>query len=478
MPKNKKNLTATGIVGLSALALTVSPALAAPKSSDVEQEKDSHAIVYTVENVGDTFSVEKDDLELPEDIDFSTFSAAIEKDAENVSVEDVLDDKEVKIGEKTVLTIEEQGVWTLESDVEGNLISIDFVPVDGFDKDPVIDYVAQRVEDDESVRGTITLDYPNEEKAEDVQPLSEEELAEIEEAEALEDKEEAPLEETVETVEIKETEEAEETVVEEDAESVDELSDDEEKAPVVRFQARTFAAPAIIAPIAPAAPAPAAPAPAVGLGANFEVPTLTADSDGSPVTLTFGENGKNLPNEVDLSTMTLIIGETTSQEAQLLNNGTEMRIPEIGIFKISEDKNSFTFEPTGDYSGTVTGYYVVSDNIGDFSQAGELIVNVKNAGGNNNTTDPAPVEDSTPVDNTDEVVVDENGNPVDPSEENNDPTIDNGTVDENGNPTENSRSSLSDTGVNAAPAGIIAGVLALFGGGIAFLSSRLRREGN
>lgn len=225
MPKNKKNLAATGIVGLSAFALTVSPALAAPKSSDVEQEKDSHAIVYTVENVGDAFSIEKDDLELPEDIDFSTFSAAIEKDAENVSVEDVLDDKEVKIGEKTVLTIEEQGVWTLESDVEGNLISIDFVPVDGFDKDPVIDYVAQRIEDDESVRGTITLDYPNEEKAEDVQPLSEEELAEIEEAEALEDKEEAPLEETVEI------EETEETAVEEDAESVDELSDDEEKAP-------------------------------------------------------------------------------------------------------------------------------------------------------------------------------------------------------------------------------------------------------
>lgn len=481
MAKNRKFMVSTGFVGLTALALSVSPALAAPQIDDTEK-KDDRAIVYEVENLGDSVSILEDDLELPENVDFKTFAADVEKDGENVKVEDILDENDEKTGEKLVLTVEEQGTWTFENDLDGNLVKIDFVPVEGFEADPVLDYVAQL--EDENIAGTITLDYPNDEEAEAVEPLTEEELAELEK--------EADKEETT-------SDDEKADVKDEASEEEAEVSESEETVVKVAPRALVFSAPAQAA----AAPvAPAAPAPAEGLDPNFAVPELNGQSDGGTVKLTFGDNGEKLPSGADPSTLMLIIGTGADPESTLSSDRKQLEVPNVGTFKVTDGGNSITFEPVSGYSGTAIGHYVVQDSIGNASNEGRIIVGVSPAAGNNETPSDETDEsnEGTPADSTDE-----NGsgtddptvsNPDDTSSSDavssDDPTVDDGYAagdsgagtpedgtDDGSEPyagNEAARDSLSHTGVDAGPAGLIAGLLAFFGAGAAFMASRLKRE--
>lgn len=480
MAKNRKFMVSTGFVGLTALALSVSPALAAPQIDDIEK-KDDRAIVYEVEKLGDSVSILEDDLELPENIDFKTFAADVEKDAENVKVEDILDENDEKTGEKLVLTVEEQGTWTFENDLDGNLVKIDFVPVEGFEADPVLDYVAQL--EDENIAGTITLDYPNDEEAEAVEPLTEEELAELEK--------ESEESESVEKTEVETDEKAVADTEETEASEVNEGN-------VVKVVPRTFSAPAVAqAPVAPAAPAPAE-----GLDPNFAVPELNGQSNGGTVKLTFGDNGEKLPSGADPSTLMLIIGTGADPESTLSSDRKQLEVPNVGTFKVTDGGNSITFEPVSGYSGTAIGHYVVQDAIGNASNEGRIVVGVSPAAGNNET--PADENDDsngdTPADSTDE-----NGSGTDDTTESNsdsvssddavssdDPTVDDGSAtgdsgagasedgtDDGSEPyagNEAARDNLSHTGVDAGPAGLIAGLLAFFGAGAAFMASRLKRE--
>lgn len=481
MAKNKKFMVSTGFVGLTAaLALSASPALAAPQIDDTEK-KDDRAIVYEVENLGDSVSILEDDLELPENVDFKTFAADVEKDGENVKVEDILDENDEKTGEKLVLTVEEQGTWTFENDLDGNLVKIDFVPVEGFDADPVLDYVAQL--EDENIAGTITLDYPNDEEAEAVEPLTEEELAELEK--------ESDTEETT-------SDDEKADVKDEASEEEAEVSESEETTVKVAPRALVFSAQAAAAPVAPAAPAPAE-----GLDPNFAVPELNGQSDGGTVKLTFGDNGEELPAGADPSTLMLIIGTGADQESTLSSDRKQLEVPNVGTFKVTDGGNSITFEPVSGYSGTAIGHYVVQDAVGNASNEGRIIVGVSPSSGNNETPSDETDEsnEGTPSDSTDE-----NGSETDDTTDSTsddtssddstsddavsseDPTVDDGsTTDDSGAGTsedgsdtyvgnEAARDSLSHTGVEAGPAGLIAGLLAFFGAGAAFMASRLKRE--
>lgn len=490
MAKNKNFIASTGIVGLTALALTVSPALAVPNTA-TETEKDARAIVHTVGALGQTVSVVEEDLQLPEDVDFSTFAAAVEKDAENVTTEDILDEKDVKTGEKTFLTTEKQGVWTFESDLDGNLLNIEFVPAEGFTGDPVLDYVSADVEGTETT-GTITLDYPNEDKAEDVKPLTEAELTELEKAEAeAKASEEKVAEEAADSEKVEkpvaEEEQADKPVVEdkvaEDTVVEDKGTVEEAKPAVVKVQPRLFSAGGLVAPALVAPVAPAAPAPAEGLDANFAIPALQGQSGGKIVTLTFGDNGEKLPEGADAGTLQLVIGESAAENVSLSSDRRQLDLPNVGTFKIVEGNNAFTFEPVAGYEGTAVGHYTVQDNIGNFSNEGTLTVGVK-AGAENDTDVDDTRDDETGV------VVDENGNEIvsdEPVAEDTPSATDDISVDENGNvitdetsadeaESANTRSNLSNTGVDAAPAGIIAAALAFVGTAFAVVSSRLRRN--
>lgn len=464
MAKKKNFMISTGFVGLTALALTISPALADPNTETDLKESNELTVVHEVDTLGKDVSIVEADFELPENVDFSTFSAAVEKDAENVKVEDVLDEQETKVGEKVILTIEEQGTWVFENDLEGKLVQIDFTPLEGFEGDPVLDYVAER--EGEKLTGTIVLDYPNDEKAEEVEPLTADEVVELE-------KEETDTEESDEAHEFL----IEDEKVEETDSNVD--SDVEDKASVVKVMARTFNAPA--APVAPAPAAPAAPVPAEGLEPNFAVPELTGESNGGPATLTFGKNGDKLPAGSDANTTSLIIGTGADQESVISNGGKQLDVPQVGTFKVNDGGNSFTFEPVSGYSGTVIGHYVVQDTVGNYSNEGRLVVAVSPSADNKDATSPGAdnvdnndvdVEDPTVV-NPDEPV---NGDPL--AE---DPTVadDNDTVNDDNYSETNSnvdREALPNTGVESAPVGIAAAVLAAIGGAVAFVSSRFKKN--
>lgn len=465
MAKNRKFMVSTGFVGLTALALSASPALAAPQIDDTEK-KDDRAIVYEVENLGDSVSILEDNLELPENIDFKTFAADVEKDGENVKVEDIPGENDEKTGEKLVLTVEEQGTWTFENDLDGNLVKIDFVPVEGFNADPVLDYVAQLEE--ENIAGTITLDYPNDEEADAVEPLTEEELAELEkEADTEENK----------------SDDEKADVKEETPEEEAEVSESEETVVKVAPRALVFSAPAQAA-AAPAAPA--APAPAEGLDPNFAVPELNGQSDGGTVKLTFGDNGEKLPSGADPSTLMLIIGTGADSESTLSSDRKQLEVPNVGTFKVTDGGNSITFEPVSGYSGTAIGHYVVQDAIGNASNEGKIIVGVSPAAGNNETPSDETDENGSGTD--DPTVSNPDDTSSDDAVSSDDPTVDDGSAtDDSGAGTsedgsepyagnEAARDNLSHTGVDAGPAGLIAGLLAFFGAGAAFMASRLKRE--
>lgn len=485
MAKNRKLMASTGFVGLTALALTMAPATAAPSNEDAEKGNEL-AIVYEVESIGDEVSLGEDDLNLPENVDFTTFAASVEKDDEKLSIEVVLDENDEKTGDRTVLTIEEQGVWTFETNLEGDLVKIDFVPADGFEGDPILDYLAQNNEGTE-VAGTITLDYPNEEKAEEVEPLTPEELTQSdEETKDAEKVDESVVESDDRDEAAEKTQNNDEKPEAVDEEAIDETVENEEdgKSSVVKVQARTFAAAGVTLPAAPAPVAPAAPAPAEGLDPNFSVPELSAKSDGSSTVLSFGDR---LPSGVDTSTVQLIIGDGADQESSISQNGKQLDVPNVGTFKVAENGSSINFQPVSGFTGTAIGHYVVQDTVGNFSNEGRLVVQVEASG--NNTPD-----DSTSSDDANGNSPDENSNNTteDPTVNDQDPSVANGNNDTNGNgdsatdgngdsatdANSAARENLSNTGVDAAPVGIAAGVLSLLGLAFAAVASRLRKVEN
>lgn len=341
MAKKKNLLLSTSILGVTAVAFSMSPAMA-------DGEND---LLYTVDETGQTVSLNSDELS---GLGLATGTFTVDAQDENLVVEDITDEEGTVTGQTTVYTVEEQGVWTFETDSEGNLVSVDFEPAEGFTGDPVVDYAINT-----ETLGSITLDYPQ----------VEEEVVE----------EEATEETTEEVAESDENEEAEET-----EEATEEA---EESAPAV--SARSLAAAPAEAPtegvLAASGVAPAEAAPAEDLADPFDVPNLeaTGTNDGV-ISLSFGENGDELPSDVDTSTLKLVV-PADDADSQVLNNGQEVNSP-AGTWAV--DGEGFTYTPNSGTTGTVTMEYNVMDNEGTFSNRGTLTVTVEApAAGSNDSTD-------------------------------------------------------------------------------------------
>jgi len=459
--KRKKNmLLSSGIVGLSAVALAVSPAMAESITTKASHKE----VVEKVEEAGTNVLLNQEQLlELGLEGNFKIVLSSEKSSAsdnggdetaqnlktvskENVKVETVFDDADKAKGQKTTVTVEKEGVWVFLTDTEGNLLSLDFKPAEGFTGDPTISYsIVENTEsdvesenvvelndretvqtekvdaknadtvvnldelDESAVTGNILLDYPDEEKVEEV---DESEVV----AEKTESKEKK--EETVESTESKTVEKVEVTSG--------------------NGVARTL--------MAPAAPAPAAPIDDED-PEEFETPNLTVDnaSKGGPVTVSFGTDGGNLPSNVDKGSLSFI---ADGDEQIVLNNGKDLQQPSIGEWSV-DGENGFVFEAYGSFQGdSAKAIYTVMNNEGGVAQ-GTITVNFAQAeAGNGNDSDGGEEPDAgVDQDETDDPSV--VGGPDAPASDD-DPTNDNGTdrVDENGNPVVGD-DSTTNTGTGA-----------------------------
>lgn len=367
MAKKKNLLLSTSILGVTAVAFSMSPAMA-------DGEND---LLYTVDETGQTVSLNSDELS---GLGLATGTFTVDAQDENLVVEDITDEEGTVTGQTTVYTVEEQGVWTFETDSEGNLVSVDFEPAEGFTGDPVVDYAINT-----ETLGSITLDYPQ----------VEEEVVEEEATEETTDEEATEEETTEEVAESDENEEAEE------AEETEEATEEaEESAPAV--SARSLAAAPAEAPtegvLAASGVAPAEAAPAEDLADPFDVPNLeaTGTNDGV-ISLSFGENGDELPSDVDTSTLKLVV-PADDADSQVLNNGQEVNSP-AGTWAV--DGEGFTYTPNSGTTGTVTMEYNVMDNEGTFSNRGTLTVTVEApAAGSNDSTDDSGSDSADTDDST------------------------------------------------------------------------------
>lgn len=409
MKRKKSMLLSTGIVGLSAMALTATPAMAAGNVVDIESKQ-------SVE-VGTEVNLNKDELTalgLPSG-SFKVVTGEEGLKTDSVKVEEVLDDADVVKGSKTTATVDKEGVWVFLTDAKGNLTSVDFKPAEGFKGDPSVNYAldtnvqstkaddsaenveeladrpvvellevnndkAEVVENSETVEkkefttGKIVLDYPDvEEKVEE----------KVDEKETTKD----AVKPETKPEEIK----AEVTVEDKvEGEKVEDSSNDK----VEKVQLRTFAA----APAAPAAPvttgaaagaAPAAPGDQEELPEAFPVPDLKKTGNASgPVSVKFGTDGKGLPSGVDKDSLKLLV-PAGDNDSVVFNNGKAVQTPLVGEWKVNGNEG-FTFEPYDGFSEkSVTMEYTVTKG-GDFSERGTVTINFEKGSADKDESSDTP----------------------------------------------------------------------------------------
>lgn len=440
-------LLSSGIVGLSAVALAVSPAMAESiTGSNAHKE-----VIEKVEETGKDVSLQQADLDklglsgnfkivlsstAPKASDnggdetAQSLNTVSEKD---VKVETVFDDADVAKGQKTTVTLEKEGVWVFLTDTEGNLLSLDFKPAEGFVGDPSISY--SLVKSSEKV----------EEAVEDVVDLNDREVVESEDVKLDESETVVNVDDLDEKAEVgnilldyPDEEKAEEPAKDAESEAKEDLQEDEadevttskgvEKVEVTSGNgvARTL--------MAPAAPAPAAPLDDED-PEEFETPNLTVNnaSKGGPVNVSFGTDGDNLPNNVDKSSLSFI---ADGDEQIVTNNGKDLQQPAIGEWSV-DGENGFVFEAYDNFQGnTAKAIYTVMNNEGGVAQ-GTVTINFAAAeAGNDSDTDGGTTPGADNQDGTDDPSV--IGDPDAPVANDDTDTSENGTnrVDENGNPVE------------------------------------------
>lgn len=384
MKQTKKRLLSSGIVGISAVALSVSPALAAGSHTASEKSE-------TVAEISETGAPATLDAKRIEELGLSkgVFELVVEdteKDAaltdKNVKVEDILDDADVKTGEKTTVTLENEGVWIFETDGEGKLVSVVFKPAEGFTGDPSVSYTlttvaekseenseAEEVDEETVVEGELVLDYPEVEKVE-----------------------EDPAEDTVS--------EDEETIVEKEV-VVD--SPEGEGQAVVARAFSTFAAPA------PAAPAPADPSQGPE---RWDAPALTVNkaSTTDKTLVKFGVNGDKLPSDADANTISFVSQNSTDV---ITNSGKKVEQQNVGTWTV--ENGNFVFTPSSSLSEkSATIQYSVRNAEGG-SGRGTITVNFTadagNTGGNGNNGEDgnSGINPDAPVNSDDPSNLDDDG---------------------------------------------------------------------
>lgn len=486
--KKKKNMILTsGIVGLSAMALAVSPAMAEGATGEVTAKD----VVQKVDKDGVEVNLDKTvltDLGLHSGV-FKLGNTDKKISNDDLKVEEVLDDADVVTGEKTILTVENEGEWVFVTNLEGTLVSVDFKLAEGFTGDPSVTYTviqsdvdAERINetvedlleretvetkekaagessvilDDKEIKeqnstsGTLTLDYPNKEaeKTEKENP----------EKEASDKKEE---------VDTKEEKTSEDVEPEEGTKGVS--------------VARTLAAPA-----APAAPAEVLPD-------NFEAPALKVDnaSKTDSTAVKFGVNGDALPDGVEIDTLSL---SASSDEEIVLNNGKELQQPAYGIWKVED--SGFVFEPYAGFDeSSIKVNYTVRNSEGG-AGTGTITLNFATADagtgdnetGNNSSNTPGGAPSDN--DNTNTDGNDENGTDDGTTEER---TQDGARGGENtpGGTTRDGSNNPAESNVNAPGAvetgaealsnnsvlyAIAAGIATLMGAAFIFASRMVGRE--
>ena len=406
MKQTKKRLLSGGIVGISAVALSVSPALAAGSHTASEKSE-------TVAEISETGAPATLDAKRVEELGLSNgvFELVVEdteKDAaftdKNIKVEEILDDADVKTGERTTVTLENEGVWVFETDGEGKLVSVDFKPAEGFTGDPSVSYTlttvaekseepseAEEVEEETVVEGELVLDYPEVEKAEET-PAEDK-------ADNSSNGEDKSTDAT--TVEdVKKDDKAAEDTVSEDEETIVEKevvvdSPEGEGQAVVARAFSTFAAPA---QAAPAAPAPAAPN---DDPERWDAPALTVNkaSTTDKTLVKFGTNGDKLPSGADASTISFVSQNSTDV---ITNSGKKVEQQNVGTWTV--ENGNFVFTPSSNLSEkSVTIQYSVRNAEGG-SGRGTITVNFAadagNTGGNGNNDEggDAGIDPDAPAD--------------------------------------------------------------------------------
>lgn len=386
MKRTKNRLVSGGIVGISAVALSVSPALAA--SSHTASDKGE-----TVAEISETGAPAALDAERVAELGLSNgvFKLVVEDDEKDtaltdkeIKVEEVLDDAGVKTGEKTTVTLENEGVWVFETDGEGKLVSVDFKPAEGFTGDPSVSYTlttvaekseesseAEEVEEETVVEGELVLDYP--------------EVEGVEEAEETVDNntesdEEKKVDDTVVEDLVKDEKVDDKTTTEEDTTKVEEQKEEIVEKEVVadspEGEGHAVVARAFTTFAAPAAPVPAAPEDPE----RWDAPALTVNnaSTTDKTLVKFGTNGESLPSGADTNTISFVSQNSTDV---ITNSGKKVEQQDVGTWTV--ENGNFVFTPASNLSeNSATIQYSVRNAEGGGGR-GTITVNFAADAGNN-----------------------------------------------------------------------------------------------